>query len=177
MTSGSAGSETRPKNVKFPYIIKVKEVEPTQITDIVVASRSKKQTKMVNPLDYLNQGNFFIRGGTLEEKGQEEMFSLQDHTHEDQGHTHKDLGHGHEDLGHVHELELRDKDNEKVTYDVLRPGDAWGDSDGGPHFGEPFDMEGRTGIGHANIQVKSEQFCRITYWNVFLGISCCDSRG
>ncbi len=72
---------------------------------------------------------------------------MEDHAHQDKGHTHQDQGHAHADKGHVHEIE------NKETFDLLRPGGTWGDGDGGPHFGENFDMDGKA-VGHANIQVK-----------------------
>lgn len=123
--------------------------------DTIVASISQRATRNVNLVEHLNQGHFFLRGGLLSEQGQAESFALQDHSHEDEGHTHADQGHGHDDLGHMHDLDLEDDLGHKITYDVLRPGDAWGDGDGGPKFGESFDMEGKAGTGHANIQVTT----------------------
>merc|ERR1711970_5743 len=144
-------NETRPKNVKIPFIMKIKETLPSTTLSVLTGWLPKsslpenwRNVKSINDL------GLFLRGGTLEELGEVQLDSMQDHSHLDAGHTHKDIGHTHTDKGHAHKIQLGDE----RTDEVLRPGDTWGDRDGGPHFGEPWDMGSKIGIGYADIQTS-----------------------
>ena len=71
----------------------------------------------------INGKKLFLRGSNTESAGMLEDFQIQDHTHDDLGHTHTDIGHTHVDLGH-----------KAGKYEILVPGDRYGDADGGGHF-------------------------------------------
>ena len=148
--------ETRPKNVKYPYIMKINDGNCNggndQFASIVgwLPQEPYLRLKNWNESTYLNDIKVFLRGGTVDTIGEFEMDSMQDHSHRDLGHGHLDQGHTHEDLGHIHDIESTDG----ITYDVLRPGGFWGDGDGGPHFGEKIDMDPFFKKGYADIQMS-----------------------
>jgi len=146
-------SETRPKNVKYPYIMKVSD-EPcasstSEVSTIVgwLPSEQGLDSTTWKESEGSNQQGVFLRGGLQENAGEFEMDSMQEHSHKDLGHSHVDEGHHHEDLGHSHQM--------SQVYDVLRPGNTWGDQDGGPHFGSAVDMDPSVEIGYADIQIAN----------------------
>jgi len=142
-------NETRPKNVKLPFIIKTKEY--LQFTTLPVVAGWLPKSPLPDTWkseESINDLGLFIRGGTIEELGELQMDSMQDHSHLDAGHTHKDVGHTHTDIGHSHKLQLGDQ----RTEEVLRPGDTLGDTNGSPHIGEFWDLGSKSGVGYADIQ-------------------------
>lgn len=65
----------------------------------------------------------FLRGGDSDSAGTIEKAQLQNHKHNDLGHNHEDLGHDHTDSGHS-----------LGSYEILVPGDDYGDNNGHPGF-------------------------------------------
>jgi len=144
-------NETRPKNIKLPFIMKIKEsLQATTLSVLAGWLPNSPLPDNWRNVESINDLGLFLRGGTIEELGEVQMDSMEDHTHLDAGHKHEDIGHTHTDKGHVHKLQL----GGERTDEVLRPGDTWGDRNGGPHFGEPWDMGDKVGVGYADIQIS-----------------------
>lgn len=148
---GRTTGETRPKNMKYPYIIKTSNrycktmVDSTSSIVGWLPSGQQLDSKTWTESGKLNELKVFLRGSSLEDAGEFEMDSMQEHSHNDLGHAHIDRGHMHEDRGHSHGL--------SQVYDVLRPGNVWGDQNGGPHFGTIVDMDPSIELSRADIQI------------------------
>merc|ERR1711936_174516 len=144
-------NETRPKNVKLPFIIKTKESLQHTTLPVVTGWLPKSPLpENWRSVDSINDLGLFLRGGTIEELGEMQLDSMQEHSHLDAGHTHTDVGHTHTDIGHSHKLQLGDQ----KTEEVLRPGDTLGDTNGSPHIGEYWDLGSKSDVGYADIQTS-----------------------
>lgn len=144
VVNGRAAKETRPINVKYPFIMKINDkncddYHISEVSSVVgwLPQKNSSKLELWKLSNSLNDYGAFISGGPLKSAGELELDSMRDHLHRDLGHVHNDIGHVHEDQGHSHEMESMN--GETITYDVLRPGTIWGDGDGGPHFGMVVD--------------------------------------
>ena len=120
VVNGRITTETRPRNAKYPYIMKVTNVncKVTNEHGSVIVGWLPRDQKIDSNLWIisveLNKRKVFLRGSLETSSGVFEMDSMQEHSHKDLGHSHLDLGHTHEDNGHFHRILER--------YKVLRPG-------------------------------------------------------
>lgn len=134
----NAGMETRPDNIHVAWIEGSTNLSPDSfpvgsiVAWLPITNAHGMDTLPPGWVECNGEGDkipdingkkLFLRGSNAESAGEIEAFQIQDHTHDDLGHTHTDVGHTHIDLGH-----------EAGKYEILVPGDHYGDADGGGHF-------------------------------------------